>query len=323
MLAFVVRRLVAMVGILLAISVIVFLIFFATPGVDPAKQMAGRDATPQTIAVVRHEFGLDKPLPVQYLLMMKHLFITHDLRSYANQGAKVVPEVLNAAPVTLSLVCGALVIWLVVSFLMGTAGALLVDTPWDALLTVVALIALSVPVFWLGQVANLVTQDRLHDTFLFSWVPAPGYVPLTTSVVGWFKSLVIPWLVLSASFVGLYSRVLRASILETQDADYVRLARAKGVPERRVLLRHVIRTSLVSFVSLLGLDLGALIGGGALLVEVVFGLRGIGYLTYQSLSSLDLPVIMATVMFSASVVVIANALVDIAYAALDPRVRLR
>ncbi len=128
---------------------------------------------------------------------------------------------------------------------------------------------------------------------------------------------------LSASFVGLYSRVLRASILETQGADYVRLARAKGVPERRVLLRHVIRTSLVSFVSLLGLDLGALIGGGALLVEVVFGLRGIGYLTYQSLSSLDLPVIMATVMFAAGVVVIANALVDIAYAALDPRVRLR
>jgi peptide/nickel transport system permease protein len=194
-------------------------------------------------------------------------------------------------------------------------------TIFDPMLMVLALIGISMPVFWLGEMANLITQDRYHDTFLFSWVPPLGYTPLTQDPVMWFKHLVIPWLVLSVLYIGLYARVLRADLLETENEDYVRTARAKGLSERRVLLRHTLRTSMISFVSLFGLDFGVLVGGGALLVEVVFGLPGVGLLTYQSLISLDLPVIMATVIYGAIFIVIANAVVDVGYAWLDPRVR--
>jgi peptide/nickel transport system permease protein len=252
---------------------------------------------------------------------MKKLFITRDLTSYSNQGQKVVPEIVAATPVTLSLVLGAAVIWVVVSIIMGVAAAVLRGTIFDPMLMVLALIGISMPVFWLGEMANLITQDRYHDTFLFSWVPPLGYTPLTQDPVMWFKHLVIPWLVLSVLYIGLYARVLRADLLETENEDYVRTARAKGLSERRVLLRHTLRTSMISFVSLFGLDFGVLVGGGALLVEVVFGLPGVGLLTYQSLISLDLPVIMATVIYGAIFIVIANAVVDVGYAWLDPRVR--
>ena len=169
---------------------------------------------------------------------------------------------------------------------------------------------------------NLITQSRLHDSVLFSWVPPLGYTPLTTDPWMWFKQLLFPWLTLSILYIGFYGRVLRSSLIEAQNEDFVRTARSKGISERRVLLRHVLRTSLIVFVSLFGLDFAALVGGGALLIEVVFGLPGIGLLTYQSLENLDLPVIMATVMYAAFFVVFANAVVDIVYAFLDPRVRL-
>jgi len=258
---------------------------------------------------------------VQYVILMKKLFISRDLTSYTNQGQRVVPEIVAATPVTLSLVLGAAVIWVVVSILMGVAAAVLRGTIFDPMLMVLALIGISMPVFWLGEMANLITQDRYHNTFLFSWVPPLGYTPFTEDPAMWFKHLVIPWLVLSVLYIGLYARVLRADLIETESEDYVRTARAKGLSGRRVLLRHMLRTSMISFVSLFGLDFGVLVGGGALLVEVVFGLPGVGLLTYQSLISLDLPVIMATVIYGAIFIVFANALVDVAYAWLDPRVR--
>jgi peptide/nickel transport system permease protein len=152
-------------------------------------------------------------------------------------------------------------------------------------------------------------------------VPPLGYTPLRDSPVGWFKSLLLPWLTLSVLYIGVYARVLRSSLIEAQEEDYVRTARAKGLSERRVLLRHALRTSLIAFVSLFGLDFGALVGGGALLAEVVFGLQGVGKLTFDSLQNLDLPVIMGTVMYAAFFVVAANAVVDLLYAWLDPRVR--
>jgi peptide/nickel transport system permease protein len=139
--------------------------------------------------------------------------------------------------------------------------------------------------------------------------------------VQWFLHLIIPWLVLSVLYIGFYARVLRANILETQNEDYIRTARAKGLSGRRVLFRHSLRTSMITFVSLFGLDFGFLVGGGALLTEVVFGLPGVGFLTYQSLQNLDLPVIMATVIYGAFFIVLANALVDVGYAWLDPRIR--
>jgi peptide/nickel transport system permease protein len=322
MLAFIVRRLIGTVAVVFAITLLVFLIFFHTPGVDPARQLAGRNPNPDTIKLIRHQYGLDRPLPVQYVILMKKLFISRDLTSYSNQGLKVVPAIAAAAPVTLSLVFGAAVIWVIVAIAMGLAAAVLRGTVWDPILMVLALIGISMPVFWLGEMANLIIQSRYHDSFLFSWIPPLGYTPLTSDPWMWFKQLLVPWLVLSVLYIGLYARVLRNSLLETESEDYVRTARAKGISERRVLLRHMLRTSMITFVSLFGLDLGVLIGGGALLAEVVFGLPGVGLLTYKSLTSLDLPVIMATVVYGAIFIVIASALVDVAYAYLDPRVRL-
>jgi peptide/nickel transport system permease protein len=321
MLRFFAKRLVSMVFVLFSISVLSFLIFFATPGVDPASRIAGRNADQQTLRAVRKDFGLDRPMPVQYALMMKKLFITRDLTSFVNRGAKVIPQVVEAAPVTLSLVLGAAVIWVVFSIGMGLVAAVFRGTPVDAAVMIVGLIGISMPVFWLGEVVNLLTQSRFHDTFLFSWVPPLGYTPFTQSPFGWFKSLIFPWLTLSVLYIGIYARVLRSALVEAQEEDYVRTARAKGLTERRVLLRHALRTSLIGFVSLFGLDFGALVGGGALLTEVVFGLHGVGKLTFDSLQNLDLPVILATVMYAAFFVVLANAVVDLVYAALDPRVR--
>jgi peptide/nickel transport system permease protein len=320
-LTFIVRRLLWTVLVMFVITAFVFVLFFKTPGVDPARAIAGRNPSPQILAEIRHQFGLDKPFPVQYALMMKDLFISRDLVSYSNQGVKVVPEVFAAAPATLSLVFGAAVIWVVMSIILGIAAALLRGTIVDPLLMILALIGISMPVFWVGEVANLITQSRFHDTFLFSWVPPLGYTSFTQSPVGWFKGLIIPWITLSILYIGLYARVLRANIIETESEDYVRTARAKGLTERRVLLRHTLRGSMITYVSLFGLDFGALVAGGVLLTEVVFAIHGVGFLTYQSLTNLDLPTIMATVVYGAFFIVLANALVDIAYAWLDPRVR--
>jgi peptide/nickel transport system permease protein len=301
--------------------VLVFLIFFATPGVDPTRSLAGRNPTPETVAAVRHQFGLDRSKPMQYLLMMKRLFISRDLVSYGNQALKVVPAIATAAPVTFSLVFGAAVIWVVFSILTGLLAVVLKGTIFDPLLMVFALIGISMPVFWLGEVLNLITQDRLHNTFVFSWVPPLGYTPLTQNPWQWFLHLVIPWISLSVLYIGFYARVLRANLLDVENEDYVRTARAKGLSERRVLIKHMLRTSMITFVSLFGLDFGILVGGGALLTEVVFGLPGVGQLTYRSLVSLDLPVIMATVIYGAFFITIASALIDVLYARLDPRIR--
>ena len=319
--AFVIRRLTSMVLVLFAISALVFVIFFAIPGIDPSRQMAGRNPTPETIKAIKHEFGLDEPLPVQYALVMKHLLVTRDLQSYSNRGVEVVPEILRATPVTFSLIIGAAVIWVVASVIIGVAAAVLRGTFWDPLLMSLALLGIAMPVFWVGEVANLFTQDRWHDTFLFSWVPPLGYTPFTEDPVMWFKHLVIPWITLALLYIGLYARILRSALVEAEGQDFVRTARSKGISEQRVLGRHMLRVSMITFVSLFGLDFGALAAGGALLTEVVFGLPGVGRLTYRSLAGLDLPVIMATVLYGAFFIVIANALVDILYARLDPRIR--
>ena len=204
---------------------------------------------------------------------------------------------------------------------MGLLAAVFRGSPLDVSLMILGLIGISMPVFWLGEAVNLLSQSRLHDTFLFSWVPPLGYVPFSESPFGWFKALVLPWLTLSVLYIGIYARVLRSSLIESQEQDYVRTARAKGLTEGRVMMRHSLRTSLIAYVSLFGLDFGALVGGAALLTEVVFGLHGVGKLTYDSLQNLDLPVIMACVMYAAFFVVVVNAMVDVLYAWLDPRVR--
>lgn len=320
MLLFALRRFGAALLVLFAISVLVFLIFFATPGVDPAARIAGKSATPQILARVKAEFGLNRPLPIRYLLMMKHLFVTRDLQSYVNPGVKVIPEIVAAAPVTLSLTIGAAVIWVVFGVLGGVLAAARRGTFVDPLIMLLGIAAVSVPGFWLGEVVNLITQGSLHKG-IFSWVPPPGYVSFTTSPGQWALHLLLPWLTLAVLYAGIYARVLRGELVTALDEDYVRTARAKGLSERRILLRHALRCSLISIVSLFGLDFGSLVGGAALLIEVVFDLHGVGWLTYNALENLDLPVIMAAVLYAAFFVVLANAVVDLLYASLDPRVR--
>lgn len=320
MIWFATRRFAAAVLVLFAISVLVFLIFFATPGVDPAARIAGRNADPKTLEQVKAAFGLDRPLPIRYALMMKHLIIDRDLASYVNRGEKVVPQIVQAIPVTLSLVIGAAVLWMVVGIAMGVLAAGRQGTWVDPLMVLLGIIGVSIPVYWLGEVVNLITQSRLHNG-IFSWVPPLGYVPLTQDPWQWALHLLFPWLTLAVLYAGIYARILRSEMVVALNEDYVRTERAKGVSERRILLKHALRCSLIPIVSLFGLDFGALVGGAALLTEVVFGLPGVGKLTYDALQNVDLPVIMGCVLYAAFFVVLANAVVDLVYVALDPRVR--
>ena len=321
MLLAILRRVGQMFFVMVGISMLVFMIFFATPGADPASRIAGRNASPEILEAVRKSFGFDQPFYVQYLIMMKKIFITGDLTSFVNRGWKVVPAVLDTIPVTLSLVVGAAILWVIFGIIIGTVAAATRGSWLDKLLMILGLIGISMPVYWLGEVMNLVTQSRYHDTWMFSWVPPLGYKNLNSDPKGWFLTLIIPWITLAILYIGLYGRVLRANLIEAMQEDYVRTARAKGLSETRILLRHALRTSLISFVTLFGLDFGALVGGSALLTEVVFDLHGVGKLTYDALQNLDLPVIMTTVMYASFFVVLANALVDVVYILLDPRVR--
>jgi peptide/nickel transport system permease protein len=320
MLTFILRRLVSAILVMFSISVMVFLIFFATPGVNPAARIAGRGASPLVLAQVSAEFGLNRPLPIRYGLMMWHLFFKQDLTSYVNIGVRVIPQITGAAPVTLSLVLGAAVIWLIVGVLGGLVAAANRGKWIDPLIMFGGIAAVSIPVFWLGQVVGLLTQTKFHSAF--TWLPGSGYVSFTQSPGQWVLHLLLPWFTLATLYAGVYARVLRAELVNAMNEDYVRTARAKGLSERRILMRHALRCSLISVVSLFGLDFGSLVGGAALLTEVVFGLPGIGMLTDTSLQNLDLPVIMACVMYGAFFIVLASAVVDVLYAVLDPRVRV-
>src|ERR1044072_3522188 len=182
-----------MVAVLFAITILTFLIFFATPGIDPSSRLAGRNPDPATVAAIKHQFGLDRPLPVRYALMMKRLFISRDLVSYGNQALQVVPALLPAAPVTFSLVFGAAVLWVIGAVAIGLLMVTFKGSFVDPLLMVLALIGISMPVFWLGEVVNLITQDRLPDTFLFTWVPPLGYTPLTENPWRGVLHLILPW----------------------------------------------------------------------------------------------------------------------------------
>ena len=320
MTTFIVKRIAAMIFVLFSISILVFLIFFATPGVDPAARIAGRNADQLTLQQVRASFELDKPIPARYVSMMKHLFVSQDLTSYVNRGAKVLPQLTQAIPATLSLVFGAAIIWLLVGIFFGIAAASSKRKWMDPTISFLGIVGISLPVYWLGEVVNLITQSKLHNS-VFSWVPPLGYVPLTENPFQWFLHLIFPWLTLALLYAGIYIRVLRSEILGVMREDYVKTERAKGASEKRILYKHATRMSLITIVSLFGLDFGALVGGSALLTEVVFGIQGVGKLTFNALRDFDLPVIMATVMYASFFVVLANAVVDILYAVLDPRVR--
>jgi peptide/nickel transport system permease protein len=311
---FVARRLVGMVAVLFAVSVIVFLVFNVIPNSDPAQRMAGKAATPTLVASINEEWGFEDPLPQQYLKMMENIF-TGKVISYEGRE-NVDQRIAEGIPATFSLCLGAAAIWLFFGLLFGYLSATRAGSLLDRGLTILAITGISIPIFLIGQIF------LVYLTYKTEILPSGGYVEFGENPFEWAEHLILPWLTLAILNIGFYSRVLRSNMLDVMNEDYVRTARAKGISERRVLLRHMLRTSMITFVSLFGLDLGVLIGGGALLAEVVFGLPGVGLLTYKSLTSLDLPVIMATVVYGAIFIVIASALVDVAYAYLDPRVRL-
>lgn len=318
-----------MIAVLFAVSVLVFIIFILIPGGDPASRMAGKNPTRDNVENIRKKWGFDRPVYVQYVKMMEKAangFLPgkhgeYDILSSFQNRQNVAAEIRKGIPATFSLCIGAAIIWLFFGTVVGVFSAVTAGKVSDRLITTLALIGISMPVFWLGEVVNLITQDRLHDTFLFSWVPPLGYTPFTQDPWQWFLHLILPWITLSILYIGFYARVLRADLLQVQNEDFVRTAKAKGLSPRGVLVRHMLRTSLITFVSLFGLDFGVLVGGGALLTEVVFGLPGVGLLTFNALRSLDLPVIMATVIYGAFFITIMSALVDIVYARLDPRIR--
>jgi peptide/nickel transport system permease protein len=311
---FIARRLVGMVAVLFAISVIVFVIFNVIPGGDPAQRMGGRNATPQLVAQINEDWGFNKPLPTQYVDMMKKVF-TGDLISYQSQD-NVIDRIKEGLPVTFSLAIGAAVIWLAFALVFGYLSAVRAGGLTDRALTILALIGISMPVFWLGAML------LYYLTFKVTIFPTGSYVALTSNPAEWFWHLLLPWTTLAVLYIGFYSRVLRSNMLDVMNEDYVRTARAKGLSERQVRIRHVFRNSLIPVVTLFGLDFGAVIGGGAIITESIFSLNGVGQYAAQSINTLDLPPIMAVTMFGAFFIVFFNTVVDIAYAWLDPRIRL-
>jgi peptide/nickel transport system permease protein len=311
---FVVRRTFSMLLVLLAISVLTFLIFQAIPNGDPAERLAGRTATPETIAAIRRTWGFDRPIYDQYLLTMRNVF-TGRVVSYTQQ-VNVVDQIRQDLPATLSLAIGAGILWLVAGVVLGVVSAVKAGGLLDRGLTVLALIGVSTPVFLIGAVMLYTLAYKLG---LF---PNGGYVPLTSNPLQWLYHMILPWIALSVLFVGFYSRVLRSNMLDMMGEDFVRTARAKGIGERRVLVRHVLRNSAIPIVSLWGLDFAAVIGGAALLTESVFNLQGVGQYAAQSIGALDVPPVLVIVMFGSFFVVLMSAVTDVLFALLDPRIRL-
>jgi peptide/nickel transport system permease protein len=311
---FAIRRLAAMIVVLFLISVLTFLLFEAIPNGDPARRLAGRLATANEIQQIRHKYGFDKPIYVQYANTMKNIF-TGQAYSYT-QGFNVLDEIKAGLPATLSLALGAGILWLLASILVGTLAAIRAGRYTDRLLTVLAMVGVSFPPFFLGAV--------LIYFLGYQWgiFPLGGYVKFTSNPWQWFVHLILPWFTLSVLFVGFYSRVLRSTILDTINEDYVRTARAKGLSERQVLIRHILRNSLIPIISLWGLDVAQVIGGGAILTESVYNLHGVGQLAADSIGRLDIIPILAIVLLTAFAVVILGAFIDILYAYLDPRIRL-
>jgi peptide/nickel transport system permease protein len=320
MAGFIIRRSFGMVLLLILVSAITFVVFTVLPASDPAVLRAGRQPTPALIEQIRVNLGLDQPLIVQFWEYMKGIFLHLDFgRSYvSNQDVR--DMIVDHLPATISLTVGALLVWLTIGLSIGILAAVRHRSIFDRTAIILSLIAVSAPVYWLGLVAlYLFSPDG--GLFGLSFLGGQGsYVPFSDDTVAWLKSLVLPWLVLATSFAAIYARLLRGSLLDVLDEDYIRTARAKGVPERRVILRHGVRSAITPVVTVLGLDIGILLGG-AILTESVFNIPGIGRLAYDAIIRGDLPVIQGTVLFGAFFIVVMNLVVDVLYAYLDPRVR--
>jgi peptide/nickel transport system permease protein len=315
---YIIRRLLWVIVLLLVVSAVTFLIFYLLPSADPAVLRAGRSPNPQLIAQIRHTLGLDKPVYVQFWRYMKAVVLHFDFGYSYSNSQPVRQEIFQRLPATISLTAGAVVVWLIVGLPIGIISAIRRRTVLDRVTMGGALLAISSPVYWLGLVGLYLFAKDIGKIPIFDG--AGTYTGLTANPGRWFGSLLLPWLVLAASFAAFYARLLRSSLIETMSEDYIRTARAKGVPERQVIVRHGVRSAITPIVTVLGLDIGTLLGG-AILTEIVFNIPGIGRLAYDGIINADLPVIQGTVLFGAFFIVLANLVVDIAYAFLDPRVR--
>jgi peptide/nickel transport system permease protein len=311
---FVVGRLAQMLVVLFAVSVLTFLIFNVIPNGDPAARMAGKSPTESQVEAIRAEWGFDEPLPVQYVKTMQNVLGGSAISYFSRLNVR--DEILQGLPRTLALAVGATILWMLAGVALGLLGALRAGRLSDRLLTVLALVGVSLPVFWLGA---LMSHYLGFKAGLF---PNGGYVPFAEDPLAWAHHLILPCTALAILFIGFYSRVLRSTLLDTMSEDYVRTARAKGLSERHVLLRHVLRNSLIPVVTLWGLDFGAVVAGGAILTESVFDVQGVGQYAAEAVGQLDVPPVLAVTLFGAFFIVVLNTVVDIVYAALDPRIRV-
>lgn len=307
--------------VLVIVSFLTFLIFYKLPAGDPARRIAGHRNTPEQIAQIRVTLGLDKPWYVQYarfakgLIPWPGLFLNKDIYySYAN-FIPVKEEIYKRLPVTVTLALGAAVVWLLIGVPIGIVSAIKRRSFWDRASMVFALIGVSAPVFWLGYLFLYIFWYKLH------WATGSGLAYQETLLQSILQGkFVLPWIVLSLAFAAFYARMIRGNLIETMSEDYIRTARAKGLSERRVIFRHGLRSALTPAVTMFGIDLGTLLGG-AIITETVFNLPGIGQYTVQSIFADNYPGVMGVTVFATFFIIVANLVVDVVYAFLDPRVR--
>jgi peptide/nickel transport system permease protein len=318
---FLIRRVLQGLFVMWLMTVTVFLIFFVGPGPGSvARVLAGRNATAIQVAAVAHRLLLDRPIYVQYghfIWLLLHGNLGYDY--YHSQSVNTVLK--SAFPITLSLVLGAAVLWLAMGLASGIVSAVKTRSLWDRSFTALALTFYSMPSFVLGLllILGLYYEFTIHHIGIF---PAPGtWVPLTSNPLKWAQGLILPWLTLALVSAATYTRLTRGSMLDVFGEDYIRTARSKGMSERRLILRHNLRSALTPVVTQFGLDVGVLIGG-AVITETVFGLPGIGFTAIRAINQQDLPVVIGVVIVASAGVIVANLIVDILYAVLDPRVRL-
>jgi peptide/nickel transport system permease protein len=317
-LRYIARRILWGALLLLVVSAVTFLIFDTFPSADPAALRAGRSATPQLVAQIRHQLGLDEPIYDQYWIYLKGLVLHFDLGYSYQNDVSVRSQIFARLPATISLTVGALVVWLLVGIPIGVISAIRRRSALDRMTMGGALVAISAPVYWLGLIALFLFSRDIGKVHLFGG--AGAYVPLTQNPRQWLDALVMPWVVLAAAFAAFYARMVRGNLIEVMDEDYIRTARAKGLTERRVVYKHGLRAALTPVVTLIGLDVGLLLGG-AVLTETVFNIPGVGRYAYDSIINADLPGIQGTVLFGAFFIITANIVVDVLYAVIDPRVR--
>ena len=312
MLAYLIRRLIMLVPVLLIVGIVVFALVHITPG-DPAAVMLGDRATPDQVAALRHQLGLDRPIIQQFFDWFGNV-LRLNFGDSIFLDMPVSQAIADRFQPTILLTLYALIIQIVIGIPVGVISAVRRGGWLDRVLMVFSILGAAVPTFFLGIVLILIFAVNRR------WLPAGGYVPISEDPVAHFKAMIMPAFALGFSSAGLLARLVRSTMLDVLRDDYIRTAYAKGVTERRVIIRHALRNALIPALTVIGASLGALLGG-AVVTETVFTIPGMGRLIVQSISRRDFPVIQGAVMITAGIYVLVNLLVDILYIYVDPRVR--